>query len=74
MSRGTIKCCSRGCKTHITKPHEWNSWDLWCGDCHAKGRGTDKPESATQRRARLTRAFLKKCWADGRRKRAGHCV
>jgi hypothetical protein len=59
------ECYDKGCKNKITEPHEFNNWDLWCGECHAKAHGRDK-ETLLMRKERIKQASLQRIFRDGR--------
>lgn len=65
MTSPLQKCYTKGCENQITKPHEFNNWDLWCCECHAKAWGRDK-ETPAMHKERIKQASLKRIFQDGR--------
>lgn len=58
------------CKTHITDPHEWNRWDLWCARCHRQAHTIGKRIGGRQRLAQLQDRFARRAARDGYTRRS----
>lgn len=61
----TVKCYTKGCRKRVTPPSKYNSYNLWCNDCHAAVDPTAKM-TKRQKQEHLSIKFQQRIFRDGR--------
>lgn len=61
----TAKCHTKGCRHRITPPSKYNSYNLWCNECHAAADPTTR-FTKRQKRDYLANKFAQRIFRDGR--------